>query len=184
MKPEILFEDQLSPDFKAKLNELFPLKAVRLGRIVFGGDIIICFVQFEGDDGLAENWKQFNSFVTAEYITTLSDEFSRWNFYILYVSNSIVTRQVKYEIENDKFSTRKIVIEGLEGELTDACKDEMIKEHITNANILIAHVTEQKAQLTKDPLIQAAIQKFPQQNKKNTDSLQNILHEIENTLQQ
>ena len=58
------------------------------------------------------------------------DDFERWNFYLFYVveNKSKIDRTLKYEIEHDTVSSRKIIIDC--AEFTDGNYDTLIASYI------------------------------------------------------
>src|SRR5436190_13666247 len=53
-------------------------------------------------------WKRFSNIVAANYQNSeyMGDsKFVKWNFYIIYLSKDIVSKELKNKIENDKFSS-------------------------------------------------------------------------------
>lgn len=87
---------------------------------------------------LNDNWKRFSNMVAANYQTAehMSDsEFDRWNFYIIYISKDSVAKELKNQIENDKFSSRKIVEDTYDKEFNNDEANRLIVKHITNADL-------------------------------------------------
>lgn len=87
---------------------------------------------------LNDYWKRFSNMVAANYQTAehMSDkEFDRWNFYIIYISKDIVSKELKNQIENDKFSSRKIVEDAYEQVLNNDEANRLIVKHITNEDL-------------------------------------------------
>ncbi len=85
-----------------------------------------------------ENWKRFSNMVAANYQNSnyMSDkEFDRWNFYIIYISKDEISKELKNQIENDKFSCRKIVEDLYENEFNDDEANRLIIKHITNTDL-------------------------------------------------
>lgn len=85
-----------------------------------------------------ENWKRFSNMVAANYQNSdyMSDkEFDRWNFYIIYISKNEISKELKNQIENDKFSCRKIVEDSYDKEFNDADANRLIVKHITNTDL-------------------------------------------------
>jgi type III secretory pathway component EscU len=74
-------------------------------------------------------------FITAEYLMNLTDDFSRWNSYIFFLAAGQLDRPLKYAIENNKFSTRKIVIENAKNPIDATLINQVLSEHIINDNI-------------------------------------------------
>lgn len=85
-----------------------------------------------------EIWKRFSNMVAANYQNHdyMGDsKFEKWNFYIIYVSRDIVSKELKNRIENDKFSSRKIVEDIFDKELNNEEAIRLIVKHITNADL-------------------------------------------------
>lgn len=159
------------------LNSSFELSFFDIGKVHFGGEIIVCIVKFKDDTILKSQWKEFNSYLTVKFIPTVKDEYSKWNFYVFYFSSNKINKPLKYEIENNKFSSRKIVIEQYET-ITNEVIEKVVSEHITNENILINVDSKQSSTFKKNPFLAKIIDKL-NLNKKNEDDLQKALDTIE-----
>lgn len=163
--------------FETDLRQLFQLEDLIVGELSFGGIVPIIFVRFSSIDALAKTWKDFNSYVAAEYMTLIKDEYSKWNFYIFYLSNKTVEKQLKYEIENNKFSSRKIVIENANS-ITEKEINLLISKHITNDNMQIGVENKQSSVFKKKASLAKILDKLSL-NKKNDDDLEDALDSIE-----
>ncbi|MCU0350963.1 MAG: hypothetical protein MUF43_09080 [Flavobacterium sp.] len=163
--------------FEAQIKQLFQVDDLIVGELSFGGIIPIIFVRFSGIDAFAKTWKDFNSYVTAEYMTLIKNEYSRWNFYIFYLSVENIEKQLKYEIENNKFSSRKIVIENANS-ITEKEINLLISEHITNDNMEIGIENKQSSKFKRNISMAKILDKLSL-NKKNDDDLQYALDSIE-----
>ena len=89
-------------------------------------------------DIINENWKRFSNMVAANYqnVEYMSDrEFDKWNFYIIYISKDFIESDLKHRIENDKFSSRKIVEDSYNVEFNDEEAGLLITKHITNSDL-------------------------------------------------
>ena len=85
-----------------------------------------------------ENWKRFSNMVAANYQNSeyMSDrEFDKWNFYIIYISKDTLSKELKNKIENDKFSSRKIVEDSYSEEFNDNEANRLTIKHITNSDL-------------------------------------------------
>lgn len=162
-----------------EIRQLFQIDELIVGEISFGGIIPIMFVRFSDLEALTKTWKDFNSYVAAEYMTLIKDEYSKWNFYVFYLSSEYVGKKLKYEIENNKFSSRKIVIEG-NNLITETEINLLISEHITNDNLQVGIVNPKSSNLKKNITISKILDKI-NLSKKNDDDLQNALDLIEKT---
>ena len=87
---------------------------------------------------IKDEWKRFSKMVAlnyqnAEYMS--SSEFDRWNFYIVYLLKESVPKELKAQIENDKFSSRKIIEDSYDKEFNDDEANRLIVKHITNTDL-------------------------------------------------
>jgi|WetSurMetagenome_2_1015567.scaffolds.fasta_scaffold340139_1 hypothetical protein len=161
------------------IKQLFQIEELIVGELSFGGVVPIIFVRFISIDALTKTWKDFNSYIAAEYMTLIKDEYSKWNFYIFYLSKESVGKPLKYEIENNKFSSRKIVIENFNS-ISNEEISTLISEHITNDNIQINAESKQISTFKKNASLAKILDKLSL-NKKNDDELQNALNLVEKT---
>ena len=171
------FKELKFEELSIKLKKDFPIKELVFGELVFGGVIPIVFVSFETLNDLNKNWKDFNGQIATDFVISLKEEYSRWNLYIFYLSKETVEKQVKYEIENNKFSSRKIVIENVNS-ITEKKINLLISEHITNDNILIGIENKKSLEFKKNTSLSRILDNFSL-NKKNDDDLQEALDSIE-----
>ncbi len=182
----------IDEDFGDILTSKYLLKFFAFGTVKYKGTILVAFTQFnkdqtsaKGQDTLQECWREVNSYLAANVVATIPSEFSKWNFYLFYVCDK-VDKALKYEIENNKFSSRKIVIESPGIKMSDKMLNRLISEHITNED-LTTTTTEKTAppDFIKNPIITAAIGKLtPNYKKRETEvDLNRILKQIETNLQ-
>jgi len=87
---------------------------------------------------IKNEWKRFSKMVAlnyqnAEYMS--SSEFDRWNFYIVYLLKESIPKELKAQIENNKFSSRKIVEDSYDKEFNDDEANRLIVKHITNTDL-------------------------------------------------
>lgn len=162
-----------------KLKKDFPIKELVFGELKYGGVIPLIFVSFNTQDDLKNNWRDFNGQLTSDFVIHLKEEYSRWNFYIFFLSDNEVLKSLKYEIENNKFSSRKIVIENRMN-ITKKEIEEIISEHITNDNLQVEIEPKQLLKFKKNITLSKILDKVSL-NKKNDDDLQNALDLIEKT---
>lgn len=61
---------------------------------------------------LAVEWKMIRDEIAMKYQRSLTDDFERWNFYLFYVVEDIesLQRNLKFKIEHNTLSSRKIII--------------------------------------------------------------------------
>lgn len=185
MKPEISYNEIKNPELVDNVRNSFPVKFLSFGEVFFGGRILIAAVEFDAVDSLENHWKQFNSFISTEILSIKKDEFSKWNFYVLYLSSDLIKRDIKYEIENNKFSSRKIVFDKCASQINTETIARIIKEHITNDNIIEVTKDEDIKGVEKNSIIIDALNKIKAPTKKSeqSDYMDLVLNEIRKSLQ-
>ena len=70
---------------------------------------------------LAVEWIMIRDDIAMKYQRSLTDDFERWNFYLFYVVEDIesLRRNLKFKIEHNTLSSRKIIISAKEIEGND-----------------------------------------------------------------
>ena len=90
------------------------------------------FISIKDEEALSENWENFTSWFAAHFQTKLDSEFEKWNLYLFFLVPEKIELSLRYNIENDTYSSRKIVIEGVQD-----C-DKIIKNHIIISDLGIS----------------------------------------------
>ena len=181
---ELFKEIESKEEIYIKIRESFNIKNLIIGNLFFGDNIPVIFIQFKDLNDLEKFWREFNSFITAEYLIKLKNDFSKWNSYIFYITDSSVQRSLKYEIENNKFSTRKIVIESIGQDIDEILLKGILSEHIINDNIDY-NVKNQDIELfTKNVIINEALRatSFNKSNADKEENLLKVLNHLEKTI--
>ncbi len=70
----------------------------------------------ENSNSLKRSWKMLNNDLAWYFQAKLKKEIERWNLYIIYFVKSEVDKDLQYEIEKDKYCSRKIVIDKFDEE--------------------------------------------------------------------
>ncbi len=105
-------------------------------RDVFGidSDIDVFVTKVLDEHTLSLKWKAIRNLVARSQFD-LDDEFERWNFYLFYVVDTpTIDLNLKYEIEHDTVSSRKMVVDAsvVDDELCDKLVKKFIKYDIEN----------------------------------------------------
>lgn len=92
--------------------------------------ILVCVTKCLTEDELREPWRNYRNDFAIEFQTDDIDEFERWNFYLFYVvdNKNAIDRSLKYEIEHDTISSRKIVVS--KDELQDENGESLVMRYI------------------------------------------------------
>lgn len=115
------------PDFKINTY-----KCLNKTKSVFN---IFCLTTEKQNLLLAE-WENIVSNVAGNFQIDFETEFEKWNLYIMFFVKEKCSKALKYKIENDKFSSRKIVIDNFTGIENDYSK--IIKSRIFNLDLSIS----------------------------------------------
>ena len=111
----------------------------------FNVNISVFFV-FANSLTLSEEnlWKNISKEIALKYQSKLETIYDKWNLYIIYVTVDETPKDLKKQIENDKFSSRKIVEDSYNKEFNQGEANRLIVKHITNTDLNeIVDATEQ-----------------------------------------
>jgi len=70
-------------------------------------------------------WEPLADEIAVYFQAGLENEYESWNLYVVFISHIEIPKQLKYEIQNDKYSSRKIVLDNVSSELSE---NEIIKQ--------------------------------------------------------
>jgi len=110
----------------------------RLSKEQYVGTISVFSFFFESEADLNDKWEFVTSSIAVDYQSELEDEdqeFERWNIYIFFIVKESISDQLKYKIENDKFSCRKIVQDNIDESSYEDSIKEMIQKNIVNSDL-------------------------------------------------
>ena len=116
------------------LKEIFPEVEINLERVSYCGSISVFLITINSAVILNSIWNKISSTIAAYYQAYLDNDFEKWNVYLIYICKEAIDISLTYRIENDRFSTRKIVLVN-ELELNQADKNDIISSYITNKDI-------------------------------------------------
>lgn len=127
------------------LDELYPTFNPLLSKIEFIGTVSVFSFIFDSENMLSQNWESITGTIASYYQSKIEDEgrdFECWNIYILFIVKEEVSTQLKYKIENDKFSSRKIVQDKMSNSINADLISQLIWEHIVNSDLDISEPAE------------------------------------------
>lgn len=120
---------------------------------VFGieSDIEVFVTHVMDEKTLATQWKEIRNQVALNQ-TDLDDEFERWNFYLFYVvDNPVADLSLKYEIEHDTISSRKMVVkaEAVSDALCNSLISKYIKYDLDSREVIFDKVFEKNSSVAR-----------------------------------
>ena len=95
-------------------EEIFTPIRPRISYYVKNIDNYMCHlfcVKLDTIKELTTYWETLSAVVASNFQSQLENDIELWNIYIIFFINDNITREVKYEIEQDKYSSRKIVFD-------------------------------------------------------------------------
>jgi len=165
---------------KSVLDNDFPTVEVNYLVKEFGGNIHLFFLKFKNEQDLTAKWRKLSNAIAVYFQSKLPDEFGKWNTYLFYMLDRAVLPDLKYKIENDTFSSRKIVVE------TSLTEDAIITQHVTNSDLILKAKADSNvapAEFEKNEIIAAALDNKKISGKRSyTQDAKAALSLIEKTL--
>lgn len=99
-----------------------------------------CWLKSEAD--LVELWGQVASIIAYEFQAKLESKLEAWNIYLIFFVSDPVSKSIKYQIENDKFSMRKLVVGNADA---DFCVETFLSNELLGADLEIKEFFSQDA---------------------------------------
>jgi hypothetical protein len=99
------------------------------------------------NDALDAYWEDLTENIAINFQINLDKEIERWNIYLLFLLENEVPKEIKYKIEQDKYSCRKLVEDDLKTrEFSDIYIAQLIQDKIFS-------VREINSDSMKDPAL-------------------------------
>lgn len=150
----------LTDDLQTALKNKFSDILFEYREINFGGTIPAFFINIKDEENLRAQWKAVTEFIAINFQSSLKNEFSVWNVYLFFVTPDVISDELKYAIENDTFSSRKIVI------TPELEIDAIIKEQILNTDLSITPtIVKQEAQFAPNSIVWEYLNQIPPKKK-------------------
>lgn len=93
--------------------------------------------EFKTEEDLLENYNAINEVIAFDFQSSLEKNIERWNLYIFYFIEGEIKNSTKYSIQQDKYATRKIVIECNNESILNGDKIQIINRKLFKLNINI-----------------------------------------------
>jgi hypothetical protein len=126
----------------------------------------------QDEEEIIKYWETVNARIALDFQTELGESIEMWNIYFLILCQFKVSRQLKYTIEQNKFCSRKLVEDQLEGPQDDGRIATLIENKIFSLVIPAMPSPEQlvnksTAELIaeNDPHVVTALKDFKASNK-------------------
>jgi phosphate uptake regulator len=136
MAQEISYKKSKS-EFSNKLNLDYQLDDIIIVETPYIDNIFLCILSVSSEVKLIELWDILNSVVSSELSKDFKNDFQMWNFYLFYLCKEEVGVELKYKIINNKFSSRKVVIDKFDKKIDKQVVEGIISEYIVGSDILL-----------------------------------------------
>lgn len=178
---------KLNKEIISTLKEMFVEIGVRVRNINYQGIVHAFFLEFKTEFEIETKWEEISNAIAVYFQTKLESEFEIWNLYLFYISKSKMEKELKYKIENNTISSRKIVIDSFIGRASEKALDNIVSEHITNMDLnsfLKKNKSNEEIDFKRNPVFEEVLKTtLISKKKKNSDQeIQSILSKIERKL--
>ena len=170
----------LNKFFFNNLKEAFPNLIFEYDEIEYGGKVPVFYIHVKAEENaLSQNWTKITDFIAVHFQTTLIEEFAVWNIYLFFITKKVISKELRFKIENDTFSSRKIVIE------EDMSNAEIISEHILNKDLPIEGriINNPHSTFIKDKTLSQFLNKV-ESDKKKTQKHEDVFEQILSQIKQ
>lgn len=130
-----IFYKEVKADLSQSLIEDYALNNVVIIETPYLDSIFLCIVCIETESQLDELWDAINSVISSELSKEFKTDFQMWNFYLFFLCKESISTALKYEIVNDKFSSRKVVLDSYDEEADSQVIKKIISEFILGNDI-------------------------------------------------
>lgn len=164
--------------FNALVKQKFPSITIKNQVLTIGNEakIYLFFISFENEAEIKDKWTTIRNFIAFEIQSTITDDFSKWNFYLFFRIKKTLEKELKYQIENDTFSSRKIVVD-FKSDI-----NQVIQDHIINSDLEIQKPVAREvpvANFEKNIILENALSGKRIKGKRNkTEEVWDVLNEI------
>ena len=164
--------ESLKPKFIESIGDVqLEYYSLQIGQ----GTVHSFFVSLVNSTELETKWRVISNFLALNFQNKLESDFEIWNMYLFYKLSEKIENDLKYQIENDIFSCRKIIVEG------QFLNQEIINEHIFNSDLSIEMNAKIQPAFQSNEIIWKALEnKIP--NKKISYPDEAAFQQIYNTL--
>lgn len=167
--------DYLTEEILNDLRIEFPKVLVDYREVNLGSRIPVFFISVDSKINLKNNWRAITEFLAINFQTTIGHEFGVWNIYLFFLVKYEIGNELKYLIENDTFSSRKIVV------FDNEDFESIISEHILNTDLVIGFEELETDTFMPNPMIWNQVKMIEPKRKKtiaHSQGLDQIIKEI------
>lgn len=140
-------------DFEEQLKTEFPKISVSYREVRIGRAVAHAFnISINNTKDLRQHWREISNFIALHFQRYIDQKFEQYNLYLFFEINEDVEKDLKYKIENDIFSSRKIIISEHQN------FDNIVAYHILNELHIKDERTSGPIEIEKDSMVRTALE--------------------------
>lgn len=117
-------------------------------------------IELDNATMLESEWELYKSEIALYFQAGLKIDIEIWNIYLFFVVNGEVSREIKYRIEQDKYSCRKIVISKIELDRYSLYDSEKLSvEKMLNKYLFDVDINKPKPNIASELSVKALVEK-------------------------
>lgn len=98
-------------------------------------NVYIFTMVLKDQDELTEHWKEISGDIAIHFQGELESDIEIWNIYILFLVQGSIDSETRYSIEQNKYSSRKLVIENVKSPVDNEYIENIVNEKLFNVNV-------------------------------------------------
>jgi hypothetical protein len=98
-------------------------------------NVYIFTMLLKNEEELMEHWKDISGDIAIHFQGELVTDIEIWNIYIFFLVQGSVDSGKRYLIEQNKYSSRKLVIENVKSPIDNDYIDNIVNEKLFNVNV-------------------------------------------------
>ncbi|MGI2800890.1 ABC-three component system middle component 1 [Photobacterium damselae] len=166
-------------DHSEEIKAVYGVDDIKIIKTNFVSDFYVVFCRFSTEAELKSLWDKLNSVISAELGCDFKNDFERWNLYFFYLCEKKVKDSVKYQIENDKYFSRKILIDDSKLKLTSESIKHLISKNIINDDLILSgYKKNEKMSYTSNSIVYNLIDLEKINDKKDSEKLFDEVSEL------
>lgn len=115
---------------------------INLGVKNLGFKCHIFTIKIDTINQLKDIWNKFTENIAFFFQDGFENKYESWNVYVVFFTGEKIPRPLKYEIENNRYSSRKIVMDEISPPIDENKIKEKISKRIFQLNIGVEKITE------------------------------------------
>jgi len=138
---------------------------------------------FDSHSNMEEYWLQWVNYLTGEVLSKQGRSFQRTNTYVIFSCSEKISKELRYTIENNKFSVRKLVLVGDTSQITPSEVITYLNQKILISDIEIDSADSVRLPLKLSPLSEELLKDFANSKLKDQRDSEFFSNWLSNMLQ-